>query len=192
MNNNQIYLFHKYYKTYGNLFKECDEVSKYCFMKIFDKDEATSMDLTKFQAIASNIIASITLNEDELNFLIPPTKCIECGLKVVLEKNFKMVTCYTEKGTQLGRRYKSRCRRCNITYHPTFVQKNGKRFLQMDSFLQNEWILSTEDTAFSKKFLKNYEWELVITNTSFRAKCEIFNSIHDYTMSTDKIHKRKR
>ena len=162
MNNNQIYLFHKYYKTYGNLLKECFKI---CFLKIFDKNEATSMDLTKFQAIASNIIASITL---------------------------KMVTCYTEKGTQLGRRYKSRCRRCNITYHPKFNQKNGKRFLQIDSFLQNEWILSTEDTAFSKKFLKNYEWELVITNTSFRAKCEIFNSIHDYTMSTDKIHKRKR
>ena len=170
---------------------ECDEVSKYCYLKLYEK-EATNMDLKRFQALASNIIASVTLDENELGFLIPTATCTECGLKMSLEKEFKTVTCYTEKGTQMGRRYKSRCRRCNITFHPTFYFKDGKRCLQLRHFLQNQWILSTEDTAFSFKLLENYEWELMITNTSFRAKCEIFNSMHDHTMLTDKIHKRKR
>ena len=193
MNNNQIYLFHKYFKIYGNQLKECNEVSKYCYLKIFEKNEATSMDLKKFQATASNIIGTITLDETpDLIFLIPVKKCAECGTNIVLEKCYKMVTCYTTSGTQLGRRYKSRCRTCNITFHPTFRQKDGKRLLEMDSFLQSEWLLSTEDTAFSYEFLKNFEWEMVISNTSFRAKCEIFNSVHDYTMPIDKMHKRKR
>ena len=97
--------------------------------KFFEKNEATSVDLKKFQATASNMIWTISLDEtSELIFLIPVTKCTECGTTLFWKRCYKMVTCYTTSGTQLGRR-------CNITFHPTFPQKDGKRLLQMDSFL---------------------------------------------------------
>jgi len=53
-------------------------------------------------------------------------------------------------------------------------------------------MLSTEDTAFSRRFLETYEWELTLTCTSFREKCAVYNCSFGYMEKQGTSHKKKR
>ena len=68
----------------------------------------------------------------------------------------------------------------------------GKRYIDFDVILTNEFFFCSEETAIATFMLKSFEWELYENAMPFSTKARIYNDIFDYSNDTAVGSKRKR
>ena len=160
---------------------------------MFQKQNATSLELDQFQAEAENIIRKIELCDAVVKKIIVSklTHCRECNSKLqIKQRNPKLITLYnSSEGTEHAEKYTKFCRICSIYEHAGYYSKDDKRIIDMANYHRYEIILSTDETAFSKKMLETYQWELVIGQISFLTKANIYNRTFGYEKTTSRKKK---
>ncbi len=131
--------------------------------------------------------------------LIPSqTKCLSCGGKLLLRSDrSSSLSLYTETlGTLPATHYHKYCHNyrkgCNVVqfygYH-----KEGDR-LYYDNWMSLPYFLSSQETGFELKMLRQFDVELLIGQISYQQKADIYNvsKEHDttkkYSAATKKVN----
>ena len=106
--------------------------------------------------------------------------CCFCGGKLsVCEDGKDVVVYHLTRGTYLGCRFTKKCTKCKTQEHYGHYKKAGKRVFDTEC-LENEFLLSTEDTAIDMHILKYVDQEVVQGACLFLLKAKVYNSIHGY------------
>ena len=172
------YSLFKLFYNFGSLVYDFKPVKEYCYKQIFGSQPKQDFQLNQFGAYFKNLIKNADDKDFEIcKFLKPKvTLCENCKGDLTINKSSKDVVLYVESSVVKAERFSGRCRKCSITYHYGYKQKDGIRCLNMETFFENDYFLSTEDTAFSIKMMEKFDWELALSSMSFRAKSAIFNN----------------
>lgn len=166
------------------------------FEFVFGEKHRTPLDLEQFTAEVENIYQDLYVRHTEIdnNFscilVTVLYECRKCNKTLQIKGDYKKVTIYDyAKGTSTGIRFTKFCRQCFIYEHAGYYVQDGYRLLDLENFEKYDILLSTEDTAFTKRTLKTFSWELVIGHMAFMTKAEIYNKSFSYKIPS---HKRKR
>lgn len=111
--------------------------------------------------------------------------CRVCGDRLLLKArdSIRKVVVYDEvHGTYIGCHYVKFCK--NITckfrqYYGKYTTDGVELYYDPD-WMGNDFLLSTQQTAFSMRLIKNFDTELLIGQISYNQKANIYNTIHSY------------
>ena len=107
-------------------------------------------------------------------------ECRLCDKRLVLETNFHVVVVYhSEHGTYLGSRLTKRCKSCRLLEHYGYYTLKGVRHMD-ESALRNEFLLSSEDTAFHLSLLKQCANLLIVGAVPFSTFTNSYNRRFGY------------
>lgn len=178
--------FIKAFNEYGEKMFETKIMIQHCFQEIFQRSPSGN-EMILFVADGKNIVNELEdVKMDKI--YIPEQKCIRCQKDYYIENKPKSVVIYSSSGTQFGKRYTAKCKKCGIVDYGTFFSENGLRHLH---YKETKYFLSTEDTAFETLFLKQYEWELVVACMPFRSKAAIYNGSNNYSKGNEETYHKK-
>ena len=106
--------------------------------------------------------------------------CRRCGCALFVdEKPHVVVVYHAHLGTYLGSRVTKMCRKCKIYEHYGYWTENKERFYDK-SFLELEFFLSSEETAFQVALLKQCASLLIVGAVPFSTFSEAYNRQFDY------------
>lgn len=101
--------------------------------------------------------------------------CKNCHKNLSLDPKPHPVVVYSlHRGTYLGCRLSKLCRKCKLHQHYGFCTQDGKKTYDED-VLSNDFILSSEDTAFDAKLLEECSNLLVIGAVPFSTYASSYN-----------------
>lgn len=101
--------------------------------------------------------------------------CRKCTKSLTLDKKEHLIVIYhSERGTYLGNRLTKNCRRCKIYEHYGYWTQGGKKYFDADC-LKNDYLLSTEDTAFQVSLLRQCENLLIVGAVAFSTFTRSYN-----------------
>ena len=93
--------------------------------------------------------------------------CCFCGKVLAVEPTTHVVVIYhKQRGSYLGSRITKCCRACKVYEHYGYCTLDGKRQFNEDS-LQNQYLLSSEDTAFDNTLLRQCTNFLIVGAVPF-------------------------
>lgn len=107
--------------------------------------------------------------------------CRKCGNPLtVLEKKVHAVVIYhSERGTYLGSRVTKFCRKCKVYEHYGFWTEDGIKHVDT-TCLENEFLLSSEDTAFHMSLIRQCASLLVVGAVPFSTFASSYNQRFGY------------
>ena len=118
--------------------------------------------------------------------------CRRCNAALAIErKSHVVVVYYTEHRTYLGLRMTKVCRKCKIYEHYGYCTEKSQRFYDAE-FLDFEFFLSSEETAFEMSLLQQYAALLVVGALPFSTFAEAYNRQFNYYIEEKTPFKRKR
>ena len=173
--------FWEYCQKVGKIYSLL-KTAKSCFEDILGYD-SNKLTLGRFLAECKNVVTDFEkrLKTNPPIFLVPSSKnCPICNKVMTLDKNKVSITYYDDEiGANEGWRYKRKCRSCNLTDFGSFYSASRLRYLNMTNNEEKDeqWFLSLEDTAFSKKMFEKYNFEVLVGTMTFKSKCDIFNKV---------------
>ena len=107
-------------------------------------------------------------------------RCRICRKVLGVDPNTHVVVIYHEqRGSYLGSRVTNCCRSCKVYEHYGYWTLEGKRHFN-DDCLSNEFLLSSEDTAFQKALVKQCANFLVVAALPFATFAQTFNRRFGY------------
>ena len=122
------------------------------------------------------------------------TSCKLCqGDLIVCSDRPCFLTLYTDDmgtipGTHFGKYYKNSRRGCSHTQHYGFYTINGEEdpvvnydedWFQLP-YINKYYFMASSKTGFAMSLLRRYDTELLISQISYKEKCDIYNLYHDY------------
>lgn len=119
----------------------------------------------------------------------PNTSCKLCKAELIVRSDRPcFLTLYTDDmGTIPGTHFRKYCknsrRGCSYTQHYGFYTINDEEDSVMtydDDWFQLPYFMSSSKTGFAMCFLRRYDTELLISQISYREKCDIYNIYHNY------------
>ena len=177
--------------AYANIPAICQFVFKYIFRREGKKEE-----LKQFTIESDNIFFDLktkpTFDDFQSAYMeegIPVgailisnrENCRQCERKLLLDTSWKTVVIYhLTRGTYLGCRLTKKCNKCKIYEHYGFYSKDGTRMFDKN-FKENEFLLSTENTAIDMNILLYFKQEFVQGAMPFKSKATVYNMFHGYT-----------
>ena len=106
--------------------------------------------------------------------------CRKCGKKLFVEpKSHPVVVYHNDLGTYLGSRITKVCRRCKVHEHYGYYTHQRVRHMD-DNVLENDFLLSSEDTAFQMSLLKQCASFLVVGAVAFSTFAKAYNARFGY------------
>ena len=118
--------------------------------------------------------------------------CGRCNAALALEKKSHVVVVYhMEHGTYLGSRMTKVCRKCKVYEHYGYWTEKSQRFYDAE-FLELDFFLSSEETAFEMSLLQQYAALLVVGALPFSTFAEAYNRRFNYSTEEKTPFKRKR
>ena len=107
-------------------------------------------------------------------------RCRMCGKALAVDPNTHVVVIYHgQRGSYLGSRVTKCCRSCKVYEHYVYWTLEGKRHFN-DDCLSNEFLLSSEDTAFQKALVMQCANFLVVGALPFATFAQTFNRRFGY------------
>lgn len=109
-------------------------------------------------------------------FLISPyNNCRFCAAPLTMEKKHHVIVVYHLKyGITLGSRVKKFCRVCKIYEHYGYYTQDGKKHYD-ENALNQDYLLSSDETAFDMDILKDLSSLLVVGALPFSTYAAAFN-----------------
>ena len=106
--------------------------------------------------------------------ILLPKENFCCGKLIRLQTRFSMVHLYCETGVVYARCYHGVCKVCKKSYYSGYCSDEKSR--DYSEYLENdEYLLISSSTGFSRDFLRNLENTIFIGVVSFEAAAEIYN-----------------
>ena len=106
--------------------------------------------------------------------ILLPKKNFCCGKLIRLQTRFSMVHLYCETGVAYASCYHGVCKVCKISYYSGYCSDEKSRDYS-ECLDNNEYLLISSSTGFSRDFLRNLETTIFIGVVSFEAAAEIYN-----------------
>ena len=151
--------------------------------EVFDNDKTLLSELCERSTEANNPLGCVLIPKN--------TKCRVCGAALLLKKREsvgKVVVYDDQRGTYIGCHYIKFCRNRNCKFRQYYGKhtSDGVELHYDPDWMDNEFFLSTQQTAFKMGLLKNYDIELLIGQISYNQKANIYNAIHGYKRNLKK------
>ena len=119
------------------------------------------------------------------------TTCRRCNGKLSVEANGHVVVFYhIYFGSYLGSRVKKSCRKCKLYEHYGSWTEGGKHYFD-DDCLNNEFLLTSEETAFHVPLLKECGSLLLVDALPFSSFASSYNHRFGYRKLKDRCDKSK-
>ncbi|CAB3990482.1 Hypothetical predicted protein, partial [Paramuricea clavata] len=97
-------------------------------------------------------------------------ECRRCGKPLQIDQNWKSIVVYhLTRGTYLGCRISKKCSKCKVYEHYGIFTENGQRTFDSD-YLNNEFLMSTDETAIDMMLLKYANEDIIQGAVSFLLK----------------------
>ena len=96
------------------------------------------------------------------------------------DKSAEAFVIYTRQGTQLGQHHEYRCtnRRSCRKGHYYGYSVTDKQTNYDEDCLENEYLVTSRQTAFSVMYLYDLTLQILFSNSSFQALAKIYNNLH--------------
>lgn len=151
--------------------------------EVFANDETLFRELCQWSTKANNPFGCVLISKNRT--------CKVCREKLLLKARDsvrKIVVYDDERGTYIGCHYIKYCRSqtCKFRQYYGKHTTDGVEQYYDEDWMDNKFFLSTQQTAFTLRFLKNFDIELLIGQISYNQKANIYNAVHHYNRSLTK------
>lgn len=151
--------------------------------EVFKNDNTMFFELCQSSTDANNPLGCVLISKN--------STCRVCGATLLLKKREsvrKVVVYDLESGTHIGCHYIKfyRNRTCQFRQYYDKHTTNGMNLYYDPDWMDNDFLLSTHQTAFKMHFLKSYDVELLVGQISYNQKASIYNAIHGYDRNVKK------
>ena len=169
----QIVLDEKRKQLDGNYKSFAREVEGFFYLfPEFGDVERGFPDFHNFSLNSAKPMATVLVSTQE--------RCRMCGKALAVDPNTHVVVIYHEqRGSYLGSRETKCCHTCKVYEHHGYWTQEGKRHFN-DDCLSNEFLLSSEDTAFQNALVKQCANFLIVGAVPFTTFAQTFNRRFGY------------
>lgn len=144
---------------------------------VFQNDTTLFKEMCQRSTRANNPLGCVLISQNNT--------CKVCGGRLLLKArdSIRKIVVYDEvHGTYIGCHYVKFCK--NITckfrqYYGKYTTDGVELYYDPD-WMENDFFLSTQQTAFSMRLIKNFDTEFLIGQISYNQKTNIYNTIHSY------------
>lgn len=143
----------------------------------FENDIALFREMCKWSTGANNPLGCVLISKN--------CTCKVCGDKLLIKArdSIRKIVVYDDiHGTYMGCHYIKFCRNVSCKFRQYYGKytTDGVELYYDQDWMDNNFFLSTQQTAFSMRLIKNFDTELLIGQISYNQKANIYNAIHGY------------
>ena len=143
----------------------------------FDNDIKLFSELCQWSTLANKALGCVLISKN--------TICKVCGNQLLLKARDsvrKIVIYDYVHGTYIGCHYIKFCRNFNCKFRQYYGRHttDGVELYYDQDWMDNDFFLPTQQTAFPMRLLRNFDSELLIGQISYNQKANIYNTIHGY------------
>ena len=157
--------------------------------EIFRNDDSLFEELCKWSTKANNPLGCVLISNN--------CHCKVCGDKLLLKArdSVRKIVVYDDRhGTYIGCHYIKFCRKpsCKFRQYYGKYTPDGVEIFYDDEWMENKFFLSTQQTAFSMRFIKSFDVELLIGQLSYNQRTNIYNATHGYNRGLKKTSRSEK
>ena len=156
---------------------------------VFDNDITLFRELCEWSTLANKPLGCVLISKN--------TTCKVCGDQLLLKARDsirKIVVSDDVHGTYIGCHYIKFCRNSTCKFRQ-YYGKHTTDVVELyydQDWMDNDFFLSTQQTAFSMRLLRNFNSELLIGQISYNQKANIYNTIHGHNGRLMKTRSAKK
>ena len=144
---------------------------------VFENDIVLFRELCQWSTLANNPLGCVLISKN--------STCKVCGDQLLLKAHdsVRKIVVYDEvHGTYIGCHYIKFCRNVTCKFRQYYGKHttDGVELYYDQDWMDNNFFLLTQQTAFSMRLIKNFDTELLIGRISYNQKANIYNTIHGY------------
>lgn len=156
---------------------------------VFDNDIKLFSELCQWSTLANKPLGCVLISKN--------TICKVFGDQLLIKSrdSIRKIVVYDDvHGTHIGCHYIKFCRTFTCKFRQYYGKHttDGVELYYDQDWMDNDFFLSTQQTAFPLRFLKNFDSELLIGQISYNQKANIYNTIHGYNSRLMKTRSEKK